>query len=349
MGVFPEKAIFWNGSTVSFIDQTALPVKLEYIETEDYRVVIKAIKSLQIRGAPLIGIAAAYGAVLGAQEGAKLPAEAFAPWITTVLDEIEAARPTAKNLFFAIEKMRKLFENNNSDNGDLIRDKFLECAEELRHEDEIMCEKIGEYGAELINDGDGIITHCNTGMLVTAGIGTALGVVFTAAAQGKKVHVFADETRPLLQGARLTTWECKNNDIPVTLLCDGAAASVIRKNMVQCAIVGADRIAANGDTANKIGTYSLAVQCKEHGIPFYVAAPYSTFDFSIQSGDDIPIEERNAGEITHPNNVQIAPDGISVYNPAFDVTPASFISAIITDAGVFRYPYGKWGKLKNSL
>jgi len=341
-----KKALYWENGKVRFIDQTALPLKLEYITTDNYRDVVNAVKTLQIRGAPLIGIAAAYAVVLGAQEGIAEHYEDFGNWLSNVCDDIESARPTAKNLFFALDKMRNILrQNNDLDNNEIV--KMLSAqAGELRKEDEEMCEKIGSYGAELINDGDGIITHCNTGMLVTAGIGTALGVLFYAAKQGKRIHVYADETRPLLQGARLTTWECINNSVPVTLICDGAAAAVIRQKRVQCAIVGADRIAANGDVANKIGTYSLAVNCKIHGIPFYVAAPYSTFDMSINSGDEIPIEERSSQEVTHPFDKQIAPDTVSVYNPAFDVTPAPLISAIITEAGVFRPPYGNWRNLK---
>ncbi|KPK95017.1 methylthioribose-1-phosphate isomerase, partial [bacterium SM23_31] len=247
---------------------------------------------------------------------------------------------------FAIEQMKEILNRYDSSDATQIKQEFLAEADRLYHEDADLCRRIGEFGAELIKDGASVITHCNTGMLVTAGIGTALGVIFTAVAQGKKIHVYADETRPLLQGARLTTWECMNRGVPVTLICDGAAADVLRRGKANCGIVGADRIAANGDVANKIGTYSLAVNCRAHNVPFYVAAPYSTFDFSINSGDEIPIEERSSAEVTKPFGVIIAPEGIPVFNPAFDLTPAEFVTAFITDAGIFRPPYGKWENLK---
>ncbi|MFC1731236.1 S-methyl-5-thioribose-1-phosphate isomerase [candidate division KSB1 bacterium] len=344
----PRKALFWENNSITFIDQTALPLKLEYVTTDDYREIVAAIKTLRIRGAPLIGIAAAYAAVLGALKGIRLESAQFHARMKTVLEDIESSRPTAKNLFFAVDAMRSVLDFNREEESHTLKERLLEQAVRIHREDESLCERIGRFGAELIHDGDGIITHCNTGMLVTGGIGTALGVIITAHKSGKKIHVYADETRPLLQGARLTTWECRMNSVPVTLICDGAAAAVIKKKKVQCAITGADRIAPNGDTANKIGTYSLAVQCKEHNIPFYVAAPYSTFDFSIESGDDITIEERSSREVTHPAGQQTAPDNIDVYNPAFDVTPASLISAVITDAGVFYPPYGSWKDLKRS-
>lgn len=340
------KALEWTGSSLRFIDQTALPLRLNYIETKDYREVIHAIKSLTIRGAPALGIAAGYAAVLAAQEGIESRVKDFVLWMQEALREIEKARPTARNLFFAIERMREILTRHNSSDAAQIKQEFLEEANRLYHEDADLCRRIGEFGAELIKDGDSIITHCNAGMLVTAGIGTALGVIFTAADQGKNIHVYADETRPLLQGARLTTWECMNRGVPVTLICNGAAAYILRMGKANCAIVGADRIAANGDVANKIGTYSLAVNCKAHNVPFYVAAPYSTFDLSIDSGDKIPIEERNTAEVTKPCGVTIAPEGVSVFNPAFDLTPAELVTAFITDAGIFRPPYGKWGDLK---
>jgi len=320
-------------------------VRLTGIKTRDYGTIIHARKTLEMRGAPLIGIAAAYAAVLAAQEGASAGSDNIVTWMESALTEIASARPTAKNLAFAVNRMRRILHENSDAEGSVLKDLFLLEARNIDDEDRMMCDKIGAFGAELLHDGDGIITHCNTGMLVTGGIGTALGIIFTAARQGKRVRVYADETRPLLQGARLTTWECVRENIPVTLICDGAAAAVMKKGSVQCAIVGADRIAANGDTANKIGTYSLAVNCSAHRIPFYVAAPYSTFDLSIKSGMDIPIEERCAGEITHIQGNRIAPGGISVYNPAFDITPASLISAIITDAGVFTPPYERWKNL----
>lgn len=341
-----HKALEWVDGSLRYIDQEVLPGKLQYIETEDYRNVIDAIKRLKIRGAPAIGIAAAFAAVLAANEGASNMDNNFELWLENALSEIEQARPTARNLFFAIDRMRKILQKKGGSDKEKIIEAILKEAKRLYEEDAELCRRIGMFGSDLIEDGYNIITHCNTGMLVTAGIGTALGVIYYAKEQGKKVHVYADETRPLLQGARLTTWECMNLGIPVTLICDGAAADVLRRKKIGCAIVGADRIASNGDVANKIGTYSLAVNCKEHSVPFYVAAPYSTFDFSLDSGFDIPIEIRDGKEVSAPQGRAIAPENVEVYNPAFDITPAELISGIITDAGIFRYPYGQWGSLK---
>ena len=343
-----HKALEWVDGSLRYIDQESLPGKLQYIETGNYRNVIDAIKRLKIRGAPAIGIAAAFASVLAAKEGASNTGNNFVLWLENVLSEIEQARPTARNLSFAIGQMRKILQNYDGKGKTKIVEAFLTEAKRIYDEDTELCIKIGKFGAELIEDGYNIITHCNTGMLVTAGIGTALGVIYYAKEQGKKVHVYADETRPLLQGARLTTWECMNLGIPVTLICDGAAADVLRRKKIGCAIVGADRIAGNGDVANKIGTYSLAVNCKEHSVPFYVAAPYSTFDFSLDSGSDIPIEIRDGKEVSTLLGNAIAPENVDVYNPAFDITPAELISGIITDAGVFRYPYGRWGSLKTA-
>lgn len=343
-----HKSLEWVDGSLRYIDQEILPGKLHYVETEDYRNVIEAIKRLKIRGAPAIGIAAAFAAVLAAKEFSSEEDNNFFSKLERSLSEIEQSRPTARNLFFAIDQMRKILHSNGKPEKEKIFESFLKEANRLYDEDTDLCQKIGMHGAELIKDGFKIITHCNTGMLVTAGIGTALGVIYYAKEQGKKVHVYADETRPLLQGARLTTWECINFDIPVTLICDGAAADVLRRKKIDCAIVGADRIAANGDVANKIGTYSLAVNCKEHSVPFYVAAPYSTFDFSLESGSEIPIEIRDGKEVSAPLGLAIAPEEVDVYNPAFDITPAELISGIITDAGVFRYPFGQWGSLKTA-
>ncbi|MCP4723748.1 MAG: S-methyl-5-thioribose-1-phosphate isomerase [bacterium] len=341
------KAIEWMEGSVRFIDQTELPGKLEYIVTTDYRVLIEAIKMLRVRGAPLIGITAAYAAVLAAKEGMETGVKDPLVWTAKAIKEIGESRPTARNLFFALERMKKVIDDNGSETIGKIYELMVSAAMDIEKEDEKMCLMMGEYGSELIKDGFGIITHCNTGMLVTAGQGTALGVVYHASRQNKKLHVYADETRPLLQGARLTTWECRNYGIPVTLICDNAAATVVRQGKVNCAIVGADRIAANGDTANKIGTYNLALICKAHNVPFYVAAPYSTFDFSLKTGNEIPIEERKPDEIVKINMGRIAPEGIDAYNPAFDVTPAELISAIITEEGVFKQPYGEWKKLNS--
>lgn len=342
----PVKALTWQGDSLRYIDQELLPGRLEYILADDYVTVVDAIKSLKIRGAPAIGIAAAYAAVLAVQQGIRDNSDDFSSWLLNAFKEIENARPTAKNLTFAVDRMREILKNNSASEKAHMREKFLEEANRLYDEDIMLCDRIGEYGAELIEDNYSVITHCNTGMLVSAGIGTALGVLYTALRQGKRIHVFADETRPLLQGARLTTWECMQYNIPVTLISDGAAADVLRRKNINCAIVGADRIAANGDVANKIGTYSLAVNCRQHSIPFYVAAPYSTFDHTLDTGEKIPIEERSGDEVSGVMGTNIAPKGVQVYNPAFDVTPAELITAIITDAGIYRYPYGEWKNLK---
>ncbi len=339
------RAIEWMDGSVKFIDQTELPNKLDYVETTDYRVLIEAIKMLRVRGAPLIGITAAYAVVTAVREAIDTKVSDPLNWTMKAIREIGASRPTARNLFFALERMKEAVESKGAGEMEKLFDIVLSIAQDIEKEDEEMCLKMGEHGSSLIEDGFGIITHCNTGMLVTAGQGTALGVVYHASRQNKKLHVYADETRPLLQGARLTTWECKNYGIHVTLICDNAAATVVRQGKVNCAIVGADRIASNGDTANKIGTYNLALICKAHNVPFYVAAPYSTFDFSLKSGDEIPIEERKPEEIVKINKGWIAPEGIDAYNPAFDVTPAELISAIITEEGVFKPPYGEWKEM----
>ena len=345
----PIKALVWNNNALEFIDQTALPNNFLTVTTSNYREVIDAIKILKIRGAPAIGIAAGYAAVLAAIEGKNLDGRDFSGWVNNALDEIESARSTARNLFFVTERMRSVLNTYHESLSSVKIKELTREVNRLYNEDCELCYQIGKYGSDLIGNGDNIITHCNTGMLVTAGIGTALGIVYTACCNGKKVHVYADETRPLLQGARLTTWECQQLGIPVTLMCDGAAAGLVKKGEINCAIVGADRIASNGDTANKIGTYSLALACNTHNIPFYVAAPYTTFDFALRSGDDIEIEHRNSQEVTSFHETQNAPENVDVYNPAFDVTPANFISAIITDCGIYRQPYGNWENLNKTI
>lgn len=341
------KCIEWISGKVKLIDQTKLPTSLEYLEIDNYKDMCTAIKELQIRGAPAIGIAAAFGIVLGIQ---KIEAEVFVinDYVNNVINDLRATRPTAKNLFWALDKMHeelKILENKPLED---VKAEILKKALVIYKEDEEISERIGEHGAELLKEECTVLTHCNTGFLVTAGIGTALGVVYTAAKKGKKVKVYADETRPLLQGARLTAWELMTNNIDVTLICDNAAAYVMKKGLVDCVIVGADRITLNGDTANKIGTYNVAVLAEKHSIPFYVAAPYSTFDFSIKDGDSIPIEERNQEEIVNGFGKRTAPKDVRVFNPAFDVTPNSLISAFITEVGVFYPPYGDWKNLKNT-
>jgi len=345
---YPEiKSIQWLGNTFQYIDQTRLPGSLTYIQTREYRDVIRAIKNMQIRGAPAIGIAAAYAVVLAAREGIQNNVNDFYSWIENTVTEIASARPTARNLFFALERIRKVVFTHNGCNPEELYTVIELEAHRIYDEDTILCTKIGEYGAKLLKEGDTVLTHCNTGMLVTAGIGTAFGVIITAFRQGKHIHIYADETRPLLQGSRLTAWECEKLGIPVTLICDSAAASLMRQNKISCVIVGADRIAKNGDVANKIGTYSLAVNCKAHNIPFYVAAPYSTFDVSLRSGEEITLEHRESKEVTECFGVTITPKTVSVYNPAFDITPAEYVTAFITNAGIYELPYGNWNNLFN--
>ncbi len=334
----PE-TIEWIGETDGYlclIDQTLLPVELARIDCRDVETVWEAIKMLRVRGAPAIGIAAAYGVVVGLQTVDDSDRTGFDSRFTEVADYLATSRPTAVNLFWALDRMRKLVADNGSLSPTEMRAKILAEAKAIHAEDREMCHSIGRFGAGLLENVSGVLTHCNAGGLATAEYGTALSVFFTAQDQGHNLHVFVDETRPLLQGARLTAWELMQRDIKATLICDSMAAQVMREKKVQAVVTGADRIAANGDSANKIGTYSIAVLAKAHGIPFYIAAPSSTFDLSIESGDEIPIELRAAVEITNGFGKQTAPDGVEVYNPAFDVTPAEYIEAIITEKGVIN-------------
>ena len=329
----------WVGGPSGYlvlIDQTRLPVEFRELECRDVETVWLAIKSLQVRGAPAIGIAAAYGLSLGLQAAANGDEAAFFQRLQEVSTHLAASRPTAVNLFWAIERMKAKAASLRGLPVVEIHARLLDEARAIHEEDRTMCQAIGRHGAELLQDGQGVLTHCNAGGLATAEYGTALAVIFTAQDQGKRLRVYVDETRPLLQGARLTAWELVQRGVPATLICDSMAGQVMREGRVQAVIVGADRIAANGDTANKIGTYSVALLARAHHIPFYVAAPSSTFDLSIASGDAIPIEQRAATEITHSFGRQIAPDGIDVYNPAFDVTPADLIAGIITERGIIR-------------
>lgn len=316
------------------IDQTRLPEEFVEIDCETVQQVWDAIKQLSVRGAPAIGVAAAYGTVIGLQRKTSLCREDFDHKLTEVTDHLASSRPTAVNLFWALERMKKVAAGMADAAPAEVVETLLAEARAIETEDREMCAAIGRFGAELMPDDGGVLTHCNAGGLATAGDGTALSVLFAAAAAGKKIHVFADETRPLLQGARLTSWECQQRDVPVTVICDSMAALVMREKMVKAVVTGADRIAANGDAANKVGTYSVAVLAKAHGIPFYVAAPSSTFDMSLASGDLIPIEERARDEISHGFGKQTVPDGVDVRNPAFDVTPAELIAGIITEQGV---------------
>ncbi|MBN1394375.1 MAG: S-methyl-5-thioribose-1-phosphate isomerase [Pirellulales bacterium] len=318
------------------IDQTKLPVELVELDCRDAETVWEAIKSLRVRGAPAIGVAAAYGVCLGIQSAVDNDETSFYKRLDETTEYLAASRPTAVNLFWALERMKRTAALLHGKPTAEIAAALLAEARAIHEEDRRMCRAIGRHGAVLLPDGCGVLTHCNAGGLATSDYGTALAVIFAAAESGKTLHVYADETRPLLQGARLTTWELQQRGIDTTLICDNMAAQVMRERRIQAVVVGADRIAANGDAANKIGTYGAALLAAAHNIPFYVAAPSSTFDLSISSGDDIPIEQRDPREVTHGFGRQTAPDGVKVYNPAFDVTPAELISAIICEHGLIR-------------
>ncbi len=328
--------IEWLGDRVRILDQTRLPHEEVYLEISSYRDLAEAIKELKVRGAPAIGVAGGYAIALGALR--IKPGEDFVKKYRQVSRTIAGTRPTARNLFQAVERMDRVARAG--DDEAVIKENLVREAVKIHSEEVAACEKLSEYGAELIKDGFTVLTHCNAGPLATTGYGTALGVIIKAHEQGKKVKVFADETRPLLQGARLTTWELMQAGVPVTLITDSMAGYYIHKGEIDCVIVGADRIAANGDTANKIGTYTVAVLAKENGIPFYVAAPTSTIDASLAGGEEIPIEQRKSEEVTHIQGVCIAPD-CDVANPGFDVTPHRYITAIITEGGIIRGPFGQ--------
>jgi methylthioribose-1-phosphate isomerase len=335
------QTVGWVGDATSgflrLIDQTRLPTEYIELDCRDLPTVWQAIKLLRVRGAPAIGVAAAYGAVIGARAQGWNDAATVKSALREATAYLRTSRPTAVNLFWALDRMDAVAAAAESrGDGKSLLDRLLSEARQIEEEDRATCRAIGRHGAALVEPGQGILTHCNAGGLATADYGTALAVIFAAAERGIWLSVFADETRPLLQGARLTAWELKRRNIPVTLICDSMAAQVMREGKVQLVIVGADRIAANGDTANKIGTYGLALLAKAHGIPFYVAAPKSTFDLSIADGSAITIEQRDPKEVTHGFGRQTAPDGIEVYNPAFDVTPAELISGIVTEAGIIR-------------
>jgi methylthioribose-1-phosphate isomerase len=338
------RTLDWSGGVEGFlrmIDQTLLPVEFVEIECRDVETVWEAIKTLRVRGAPAIGIAAAYGVCVGIQTATGRDEAAFFARLAEVTEYLATSRPTAVNLFWALDRMNRAAAALRGKMPPReIAEALLAEARAIHEEDRQMCRAIGRHGAALLGDGQGVLTHCNAGGLATADYGTALAVIFAAHESGKRLHVFADETRPLLQGARLTAWELKQRGIDVTLICDSMAAQVMREGRIQAVITGADRIAANGDTANKIGTYGVAVLAAAHQIPFYVAAPTSTFDPALADGQGIPIEQRPAAEITHGFGRQTAPEGIGVYNPAFDVTPARLIKAIICERGVIE-PVGR--------
>jgi methylthioribose-1-phosphate isomerase len=324
------ETIEWTDAGVVMIDQTRLPREQVFVTCRSYIEVAVAIRSMVIRGAPAIGVAAAMGVALGVQEDADFD---------RVCETLASTRPTAVNLFWAIERMRALRASLKDVPREKLVVRMIEEAKNIRLDDIAICRAMGKHGAALVPDGKTVLTHCNAGALATAGYGTALGVIRAAAESGKRIDVFADETRPFLQGARLTAWELQQDGIPTTLITDNMAGHFLHSGRIGCVVVGADRIAANGDVANKIGTYSLAVLAKENNVPFYVAAPVSTFDLTLASGDEIPIEQRSAEEVTHVFGVPVAPENIRVENPAFDVTPARYVTAIISERGVARAPY----------
>ena len=336
----PVATLAWKDGGLDIIDQRLLPLIEKHLLLATVPEVCEAIETLAVRGAPAIGVAAAYGVVVAARERAD---EAH---VRAAILRLRKTRPTAVNLFSALDRMERAVGEAFSSSDPAGR--LLELAHALFEEDLRICRELSEHGAELLSDGDTVLTHCNAGGLATTGWGTALGVIYAAVEQGKRISVFADETRPLLQGARLTAWELHRVGIPVTVICDNMAAAVMQRGGINHVITGADRIAGNGDTANKIGTYGLSIIAREHGVPFYIAAPLTSFDFQIATGDEIPIEERKDSEIHTINGVRIAPEGVSFFNPSFDVTPAENISAIISEKGVARKPYGpalaEWGK-----
>jgi methylthioribose-1-phosphate isomerase len=335
------KTIEWKNDRVKILDQRELPQRIRYLDCRDVSSVAQAIRAMAIRGAPAIGVAAAMGIALAAKRTTSHSTETFHKNLEKVCQEMNQTRPTAVNLFWAVDRMKKILDQIHVHGIEKTKAKLIEEALRIYEEDVEINKKIGGYGKRLIKKGDGVLTHCNAGALATAGYGTALGVIYAAWSEGKRFRVFADETRPQLQGGRLTAWELVQEKIPVTVITDNMAGWLMEKGEVSLVLVGADRIARNGDTANKIGTYSLAVLSKYHGIPFYVAAPISTFDFTLTSGRDIPIEERDVKEVTHFRGSLITPKGVNAFNPAFDVTPHSLIHAIITEKGLIRAPFNK--------
>lgn len=330
------KTLEWAGDHLRILDQTRLPDQTVYLECRTVDEIASAIKDLKVRGAPAIGVAAGFGVAVGLHDKKFHSWKEIEDEMGRVISILASTRPTAVNLFWALERMRKAAQQNKNEGPEKISKLLLREAITIHEEDKLMCERIGEFGASLLKDGDTVLTHCNAGALATGGIGTALGIIYTAAWQGKRISVFSDETRPVLQGSRLTVWELRQQGIDVTLICDNTAAWVMKSGKIDSVIVGADRVAANGDVANKIGTYNVAVLAHHHGIPFYVAAPTSSFDPAISNGGEIEIEERSPEEVTDCFGKRTAPVGAAVYCPAFDVTPADLVTAYITEKGVER-------------
>lgn len=335
------KTIEWKGDQVRILDQRRLPQEVRYLDCRNASSVAKAIRTMAIRGAPAIGVAAAMGIALAAKKIQFSNPQNFTQSAEKVCNEMRQTRPTAVNLFWAVDRMQKILDQVHAHGVEKTRAMLVKEALRIYKEDVEVNRKIGAYGKRLIKDGDGVLTHCNAGALATAGYGTALGVIYAAWAEGKRFRVFSDETRPQLQGARLTAWELFQEEIPVSVITDNMAGWLMKQGKVNLILVGADRIARNGDTANKIGTYSLAILSKYHGVPFYVAAPISTLDLTIASGWDIPIEERDIKEVTHFRGNSITPKGVSALNPAFDVTPHGLIHAIVTEKGIVQKPFHK--------
>lgn len=333
------QTVEWTDSGVRFIDQTKLPTEETYVVCKTYQQVADVIRDMVVRGAPAIGVSAAMGIALGVKNSKAVTVGELKAEFDQICDVIGKTRPTAVNLFWAIRRMQQKFENLRARPLAQLKQGLIDEAQRMHAEDIAANQAMGRHGAALMPASGGVLTHCNAGALATCGYGTALGVIRAAVEAGKKIHVYADETRPFLQGSRLTAWELMKDGIPTTVISDNMAGAMMRQGKIGAIVVGADRIAANGDVANKIGTYSVAVLAKEHGIPFYVAAPFSTVDLATPDGGGIPIEQRNAKEVTHIAGRQMVPDGVGVENPAFDVTPAKYVTAIVTERGVARAPY----------
>ena len=334
----PLRTVAWNEGRVRLIDQTALPARRDYIEYSDWREVAEAIRTMVVRGAPAIGCTAALGMALGAQSLTETERQPFLVRLEEIADVFRGSRPTAVNLFWAVDRLMALAARTEG-SAATIQGALLTEALAMLEEDVETNRRMGRFGAELLPDEGTVLTHCNAGALATVGYGTALGVIRAAVEAGKKIHVLADETRPRLQGMKLTAWELAQDGIPVTIIADNMAAGLMRQGRIDCVVVGADRIAANGDTANKIGTYGVAIAAHYHKVPFYVAAPFSTIDLSLASGAQIPIEHRDDTEMTHINGIRIAPEGVPVLNPSFDVTPGELVTAFLTERGVLKPPF----------